>query len=101
MTTFRSGIKHFTTAAIYEYSTRRAKRKSKLSKRVLRHIRGNQRNAWGLSSGEWFEQLTFQSLDPIQNYFQTTYPHTYNQPTNQPTNKQTNKHHEVEVFLRS
>jgi hypothetical protein len=83
MTRFRSGIKHFTTAAIYEYSTRRIKRKSQLSKRVLKHIRrGNQKNAWGLLSGEWFEQLTFQSLDAIQNYFQTTYLHTYNQPTN-------------------
>jgi hypothetical protein len=93
MTRFRSGIKQFTIAAIYVYSTRRIKRKSKLSKRVLKHIRrGNQRNPWGLSRGEWFEQLTFQSLDAMQNYFQTT---------NQPINKQTNKLHKVEVFLRS
>jgi hypothetical protein len=35
-----------------------------------------------LSSGEWFLQMTFQNLDSIQNYFQTTYLHTYNQPTN-------------------
>ena len=68
-----------------------------MSKRVLKRIRReNQRNAWELSSGEWFEQLTFQSLDAIQNYFQTTYLHTYNQPTNKQT-----KPHEVEVFLRS
>jgi len=96
MTRFRSGIKHFTTAAIYEYSTRTKR------KRVLKHKRRrNQRNVWGLSSGEWFEQPTFQSLDAIQNYFQTTHLHPYNQKTNQPTNKQTNKLHEVEVFLRS